>query len=157
LAASAGFLGLAALAALRGAKNPLGLPLALLCVDLFAYNGLEVLGSVTGSRAWEGPESAAAALAAPLLIHFTLAFLGARKEQRACLLLVCAYFGLVALSCLVAPGVPALAEYPAGPAWAAVMLVGVVPSFVHLGVLLARHYRDSGSGEERARTQLFIG
>ncbi len=48
LAACAAFLGLAALAATRGAKNPLALPLALLCVDLFAYNGLELLGSVTG-------------------------------------------------------------------------------------------------------------
>jgi len=157
LAAGAGFLGLAALAAFRGAKNPLGLPLALLCVDLSAYNGLEVAGSVTGSRAWEALESAAAALAAPLLIHFTLAFLGARKEQRAFLLAAYLYFGLVALSCLAAPAVPVLAEYPAGAAWAAVMLAGVAPSFAWLGVLLVRHYRASGSGEERARTQLFIG
>ena len=157
LAAGAGFLGLAALAALRGAKNPLGLPLALLCVDLSAYNGLEVVGSVTGSSAWDALESVAAALAAPLLIHFTLAFLGARKEQRVFLRGAYAYFGLVALSCLAAPVVPALADYPAGPVWAAVMLAGVAPSFVWIGLLLARHYRESGSGEERARTQLFIG
>lgn len=157
LAASAAFLGLAALAATRGAKNPLGLPLGLLCVVLFAYNGLEVVGSVTGSSAWDALESAAAALAAPLLAHFTLAFLGARRDQRRFLLAAYAYFGVLALSCLAALIVPALATYPAGPVWAALMLAGLGPSVTWLAILLVRHYRASGSAEERARTQLFIG
>lgn len=157
LAACAAFLGLAALAATRGAKNPLALPLALLCVDLFAYNGLELLGSVTGSSAWDALESASAALSAPFMIHFALAFLGARREQRALLNAAYVYFGLVALSSLAAFVVPALSTYPSGGAWALAMLAGVVPCFSWLGVLLVRHYRRSGSAEERARTQLFIG
>ncbi|MCZ7683559.1 MAG: hypothetical protein M5U28_34200 [Sandaracinaceae bacterium] len=91
LAASAAFLGLAALAAVRGAKNPLALPLALVCVDLFAYNSLEVLGSLSGSPRWEWLESVAAAFAAPLLVHFTLVFLGLRRERRALLIGTYAY------------------------------------------------------------------
>ncbi len=157
LAASAGFLGLAALAAFRGAKNPLALPLALLCVDLFAYNSLEVADSVTTSRPWGWLESAVAAMAAPLLAHFTLAFLGARRQQRRFLVAVYAYFGVVALTSVAPIVTPALADYPGSDLWALVMLVGILPSFAWVGALLVRHYRESGSAEERARTQLFIG
>lgn len=156
LIASAAFLGLAALAAIRGAKNPLALPLALLCVDLFAYNSLEVLGSISGSPRWEWLESLAAALAAPLLVHFTLVFLGLRREQRALLFVTYAYFGLVAASCLLPFALPSLGDYPGGGSWALAMLIGVLPVFSFLGVLLVRHYLSTGSADERARTQLFI-
>lgn len=156
LAASAAFLGLAALAAVRGAKNPLALPLALVCVDLFAYNSLEVLGSLSGSPRWEWLESVAAALAAPLLVHFTLVFLGLRRERRALLIATYAYFGLVAASCLVPFAVPSLGDYPGGGRWALAMLIGVLPVFTFLGAQLVRHYRQTGSADERARTQLFI-
>lgn len=157
LAASAAFLGLAALAAFRGANNPLALPLALLCADLFAYNSLEVLGSVTASPRWEWLESVSAALAAPLLVHFTLVFLGARRERRDLLIASYGYFLLVAASCLVPFALPAWSEYPGGDRWALAMLIGVVPAFSFLAVQLVRHYRSTGSPDERARTQLFIG
>ncbi len=157
IAASAGFLGLAALAAFRGARNPLALPLALLCVDLFAYNGLEAADSSTASHPWKGLESAAAALAAPLLVHFTLAFLGARRTQRRFLFAVYAYFGLVVVSCLAPAVIPAMRDYPGGDTWALAMLAGILPGLGWTGFLLVRHYRDNTSAEERARTQLFIG
>jgi signal transduction histidine kinase len=157
LSASAAFLGLAALVAIRGAKNPLALPLALLCVDLFAYNSLEVLGNTTDTSSWEWPESAAAALAAPLLVHFALTFLGARRGQRVVLVGSYVYFGLVAASCFLPIFVPSLGAYPGGPWWAIAMLGGIAPCFAWISVLLVRHYKDSGSPEERARTQLFIG
>jgi signal transduction histidine kinase len=157
IGASITFLGLAALVAFRGAKNPLAFPLALLCVDLFAYNSLEALGSVSGSPTWEWLEAIAAALAAPLLIHFALAFLGARREQRLLLRGAYAYFGAVAASCLSPFFAPGLAHYPGGELWAMLMLVGLVPSFGWVAVLLFQHYRTSRNPEERARTQLFIG
>lgn len=157
IGASITFLGLAALTAIRGAKNPLAFPLALLCVDLFAYNSLEALGSVTGSPAWEWLECIAAAMAAPFLLHFTLAFLGARREQRLLLRGAYAYFGAVAASCLTPFFAPPLANYPGGDLWALLMLVGLFPAFGWAGSLLVRHYRASRSSEERARTQLFMG
>ncbi len=157
LVASAAFLGLAALAALRSRQNPLALPLALVCVDLFAYNSLEVLGSVTASPRWEWLESLSAALAAPLLVHFTLAFLGLRRERRDLLVATYAYFGLVAASCLLPFALPSWSGYPGGDGWALAMLGGMVPAFAIVFVLLVRHYRRSGSDEERARTQLFVG
>lgn len=157
LIASATFLGLAALAAIRGARNPLGLPLALLCVDLFAYNVLEAFSSFVDSEQGEWVENAFAALAAPLLTHFTLAFLGARREQRVFLMACYAYFALIALSSLAPFVAPSLHGYPGGPMWAIAMLIGIAPAFVWVCVLLARHYRASGSAEERARTQLLIG
>lgn len=157
LAASAVFLGLAALSAIRGTKSsPLTMPTALLCVDLFAYNGLEVLGNLTSSAHWEWLESAAAALAVPLLFHLTLAFLGARRAHRSLLIATYAFFGAVVLSCLAPFANDAWGSYPGGDHWALLMLLGIAPAFVFACVILVRHYRESRSAEERARTQLFI-
>jgi two-component system sensor histidine kinase HydH len=157
LVASAAFLGLAALAVIRGARNPLALPLALLCVDLFAYNVLEAFSSFVGSEHGEWIEGASAAMSAPLLAHFTLAFLGARREQRVFLVLCYAYFALIALSSLSPFVAPSLHGYPGGKIWALAMLAGIAPSFLWVFALLTRHYRASGSTEERARTQLLFG
>jgi two-component system, NtrC family, sensor histidine kinase HydH len=157
LSACVVFLGLAAIAAVRGAKNPLALPLAMLCVDMFAYNSLQFLGTLTRSQEWEWVESAAAALAAPLLTHLALVFLGQRREHRIALGATYAYFCLLALSSLLPLFAPALERYPGGNLWALLMLLGILPTFVGIAILLARHYRESSSAEERARTQLFIG
>ena len=157
LAASAIFLALGALCAFRGAKgNALAVPTALLCVDLFAYNALEAVGNLTAQATWEWIESAAAALAAPLLFHLTLAFIGGRRRRRRELVASYVYFGAVAASSLAPLASPDLSKYPGGDVWALLMLVGIAPTFVWASVLLVRHYRESRNAEERARTQLFI-
>ena len=156
LCASAVFLGLAGLGATRGSRSTLALPTALLCVDLFAYNTLELVGNLTQARYWQWLESAAAALAAPLLFHLALTFLGARRKQRGWLVGTYVYFGAIAASC-AAPFVDvSWSGYPGGDTWALAMLAGVVVSFGYASLLLVRHYRATASAEERARTQLFI-
>ncbi len=157
VAASAVFLGLAALTAVRGKRgNALALPTALLCVDLFAYLGFGTLGEITGAPIWECFEAAAAALSGPLLFHLTLAFVGARRSRRVQLRLSYLAFGAVALSSLAPLLDDRWAGYAGGESWALAMLACTLPTFVYALWLLARHYRHSGRGEERARTQLFI-
>ena len=68
LAASAVFLGLAVISALRGQRRSLALATAALCVDMFCYTTLEVLGNLSDAPLWEWLEAAAASMAAPLLI-----------------------------------------------------------------------------------------
>lgn len=156
LAGCAAFLGLAALAVTRGKKSPLAFPTALLCVDLFAYTSLEVLGNLTAEPRWEWIESAAAAFAGPLLFHLSLTFVGARRAQRAALGLSYLYFGGVALACVAPLFGAASPDFPGSDRWALLMLGGIAPTFLLAGTLLVRHYRQSGSAEERARTLLFI-
>jgi signal transduction histidine kinase len=154
--ASAVFLGLAGLGATRSSRSTLAAPTALLCVDLFAYNTLELLGNLTAAPYWQWLESAAAAMAAPLLFHLALTFLGARRQQRVGLRLTYGYFGAIAASCAAPFVQPDWASYPGGDSWALAMLAGVLVSFGYASALLVRHYRATGSAEERARTQLFI-
>ncbi|MCC6873721.1 MAG: HAMP domain-containing histidine kinase [Sandaracinaceae bacterium] len=157
LGASACFLGLAALAAVRAQRNPLALPLALLCADLFAYNSLDVLGSLLGGVEWEWLEAATASLAAPLMLHFILAFVGARRAQRTVLIASYVFFGALALASVSPLAVPAMRWFPSSDRWAQLMLLGVVPAYAIAAVLVVRHYRSNVEPEERARTQLLVG
>lgn len=156
IAASAVFLALAVLTATRGRReSALALPTALLCADLFAYLGFEVVGELTEAAPWEWLEAAAAAASGALLFHLVLAFVGARRTHRAALVVVYAYFGAVALSSLAPLAQPAWAAYPGGERWALAMLGGTVPAFALAAFLLVRYHRRA-AGEERARTQLFV-
>ncbi len=151
------FLALAALTAIRGRRSALALPTALLCLALWAYNTFEALSNLQPDAPhWEWIESASAALAAPLLLHLTLTFLGQRRARRGVLVGAYAYFGAVALSCLAPALVRGWAAYPGGDLWALSMLAGIVPLSALAGWQLVRHYRGVGHPEERARTQLFL-
>lgn len=156
LAGCAAFLGLGALSAIRGRQSPLAFPTALLCADLFAYTLLEVLGNLTAEAHWQWIESAAAALAGPLLFHLGLTFVGARRSHRIALGLAYLWFGGVALACLAPLVHPPLRAFPGSERWAGLMLGGIAPTALLVAWLLLRHYRESGSAEERARTLLFF-
>lgn len=155
LLASALFLALAALTAIRG-RSALALPTAFVCGDLWAYNTLEVISNISDAPYWEWIESAAAAMAAPLLFHLTLTFLGQRRRRRWLLQAAYLYFGVVAVSCVLPIAVPDWGGYPGGDVWALIMLAGLVPFFGYAGVALFLHHRRVGHPEERARTQLYI-
>ena len=159
LAASAAFLGLAALALIRGrpSVDALTRGTAALCVDLLGYNGLELYGSIAATARYEWLERGCATVAAPLLFHLTLAFLGERRQARAVGLTTTVYFATVCAACLAA----FVTRTPPGglesAVWAGAMLAGLLPAFGYAGRRLTLHYRASGSADERARTQLFAG
>ncbi len=156
ISASAVFLALAVLTAVRGRReSSLALPTALLCADLFAYLGFESLADATDAQAWEWLEASAAALSGALLFHLVLAFTGARRARRAIALVTYGYFGALAIGSLLPFAIPSLAAFPGGDRWALLMLAGTLPTFTFATVLLARHHRRA-LGEERARTQLFV-
>ncbi|MCB9595024.1 MAG: two-component sensor histidine kinase [Sandaracinaceae bacterium] len=157
ITASAVFLGLSVLTAVRGQReSSLALPTALLCADLFAYLGFEILGNLTERDLFEWLEASAASMAGPLLFHLVLTFVGARRSARALQIAVYAYFGGLAIASLAPLVVASWSSFPGGDHWALLMLVGIVPTFSFAIYALARHYWRGGAGEERLRTQLFI-
>ncbi|MFK7984570.1 MAG: nitrogen regulation protein NR(II) [Sandaracinaceae bacterium] len=155
LIAGTAYFALAGLCFVRARRSPLALPMGLLSVVLSLYTSAEFLSNLARHPRWEWAEAASAAMAAPLLFHLMLAFVGARRAHRVALRVAYVYFGLIALSSLAPLFAPQWSNVPGGQAWSASMLVGVVAAFGAGLLLLLRHHQESGSPEERARTRLF--
>lgn len=155
--ACATFFAIAALAALRGRREPLAARLAELCLVLFAYTAFDLIGAyVPNQPIWDWLDGASAALAPAAFFHFTITFVGRRSDLGRWARIAFLYFGAIALGSLAPIGVPSLASFPNGPTWALLLLGGMAPIVVFGGVLLVRHAR-AASAEERARTALVMG
>lgn len=148
------FLAMGALASLRGARNPLAVPLAFLSIAFFAYDTLEVIRQLTAEPLWDWLDRASAALVAPPTLWLVAAFVGERRRLAVPLWIATIYFVALAAACALAIVVPALRWLPGSDAWALAMLAGMAPTFAGIPVLLARHAWRADA-EERARTQIF--
>ncbi|HEY3452003.1 MAG TPA: ATP-binding protein [Myxococcales bacterium] len=163
LASCAGQLALATLALARISKSPLALPLALLCLDLFAMNGSDVANAVTLARGpqqrdWVWADSIAASLLLPAALYLVLAFVGKRRAWRVPMGVAWAYYGGIAAFCATAfLGVQAARDFAGNRPWSYSLLPGTalfVPAMVYL---LASHLRESPGTLEKARTWLVVG
>jgi two-component system sensor histidine kinase HydH len=152
-AACVGLLALALLAVSKGRRNPFALPLSLFCLDLFTWNFAQLAHELSGAYAWRWLDTTASPLTSALGLHFALVFVGRVRELR--WLLVTAYLAFGSLSLVSALAPPCgYAEFPGSESWAFVHLAGIGVALPILIGLLVRHYRDSDSDEERARTRL---
>jgi signal transduction histidine kinase len=149
------FLFVALLAAANARRSPMAGPLGRTCAALFAYESLEVLKNLMGNEELHYVQCAAASLAAPTTAALVIRFLGAWRELRPLVIAGASYFSLVALVCLAAVAVPALAWFPGSDTWALCLLAGMVPEFGYLFVRLYRHARTTNA-TERARTQVLV-
>ncbi|MBW2455609.1 MAG: two-component sensor histidine kinase [Deltaproteobacteria bacterium] len=156
IASAVAFLSIALLAAMRRTTYPLAIHLSLMCVGLFAYHGLDALGSLTGEPHWDWLSYAVAALTAIPTLNLLVAFVGRRRELRWPLGAFALFFVGVSLATLSPFAVPELGDFPASDGWAVLMLAGLVPGFGPASYLLVRHARQS-TPEERARCQLLAG
>lgn len=148
------FLAMGALASLRGARNALARPLALLSIVFFAYDTLEVVRQLADDPLWGWLDRAAASLVAPPTLWLVAAFVGERRRLAVPLWIAAAYFFGLAAVCVLAIVVPALRWLPDSDAWALAMLGGMAPTFGVIPILLVRH-ASRADAEERARTQIF--
>jgi signal transduction histidine kinase len=142
------------LASLRGTRNPLALPLALLSMAFFAYDTLEVIRQLADDPEWDWLDRAAAALVGPPTLWLVAAFVGESRRLRAPLVLATVYFVGLSVVCALAVFVPALRWLPGSDAWALAMLAGMAPTFPFIPILIVRH-AWAADAEERARTQIF--
>ena len=153
----AGHLALATLALLRISKNPLGLPLGLLCLDLFVFNGADAVAHITGVPEWGWLDAAGTSLLPPLAMRFVLTFVGRNRTHRWLAWVFDVYFGAIAIACALAFfGVSWSQTYAGKEAWGWTMTPGAIALVVADTWLLAGHLRDSESPLERARTWLVI-
>lgn len=158
LLACAGHLAIGALAAIYRARNPMAVPMMLLCADFFAFNAAPMAERMSPARGWAWLDAAASSMLAPLSIHLLLAFVGRRREFARTLAAAYLVHGLIA-------GVCALAFFPIGWArafahsssWAFSVLAS---SMLFVGFALARvipaHWRRNPDLLERTRTRVLL-
>jgi signal transduction histidine kinase len=156
LLACAGQLGLALFALRRGGRGPLAVPLALLCLDLFAWHTADLAHRLTGSPAADWLDHALSPLTAPLSLEFVLAFTGERRRMRAVRALAWTALGALSLASAAAFVLPGARDFPGSQTWAALHLAAALPAMGFAVAILLRHLRHAGTDEERARTRLLL-
>jgi two-component system, NtrC family, sensor histidine kinase HydH len=135
IVACAGQLALSFLLILRRQRSSLLFPLALLCIDAFAWNFADLAWELTGNRTWRSLDTAVSWLTAPLGLQFVLAFVGRTRSMRP--LLVVAYLFFAQL--------PFWADTPG---WDLVFLGGAVPLVaLCLGFLVIHLVRTTDPNE----------
>ena len=122
LIACAGQLALSFLLILRRQRSSLLFPLALLCIDVFAWTFADLAWEMTGNRTWRTLDTAVSWLTPPLGLQFVIAFVGRTRRLRP--LLVASYLFFAQL--------PFWADTPG---WDLVFLCGVLP-LVAIGLWL---------------------
>ncbi|MHA7628219.1 sensor histidine kinase [Corallococcus sp. M7] len=156
LLACAGQLALAGIALARVGRSPLALPLSLLSIALSTWNFSAFGLARSGDTGWRLMGFAAALMTLPCAVHFILAFVGRRRRSARVLYGTYAVMGALALTMLIAMGVPALEERINTFAFGLAVSVGVIPILTTGFVLLTRHLRHAGSQDERARAGLML-
>ena len=156
LLACAGQLALAGIALARVGRSPLALPLSLLSIALSSWNFSAFGLARTGDSGWRLMGFAAALMTLPCAVHFILAFVGRRRRSARVLYGTYAVMGALALTMLIAMGVPALEERINTFRFGLAVAVGVIPILTTGFVLLTRHLRRAGSQDERARAGLML-
>src|SRR5690348_1946429 len=112
-----GELVLAGAAFFGGARSGLGLPLALLSLDLFGWNFASLAFELSHRPSWRWFDLAVSPLTAPLLLHFVLAFVGRARRLRALLAACYVGFAALALSAVVAWFFPFARGFPGSRQW----------------------------------------
>ncbi len=156
LAACVGELSLALLAIRRVGRTPLGIPLALLCLDLFAFQFADFAFQRSGAEGWRWLDAALSPFAAPLALQFLLAFVGRLRASRPLLGVTYGLFAGLASIPLAAFVSPAAAAVAASNGWIISYLILLGLSVLWMLGLLWRHLRRSTEGPERVRTQALL-
>ena len=157
LAACAVHLALTVIVILRGARSPMALPLAALCVDFFAFNAADLAGHASPALGWKWLDSAAASMLTPLALHLFLAFVGRRREFWWVSLASYVVFGTIAAACALAfLPIPWAREFSGSAMWAVMVLVCAVPFVATLAWLTLVHWRRNRDLRERTRTRVVI-
>src|SRR5262249_37605258 len=134
--ACAGELTCAALALWRAGGSPLSLPLALLSLNLFAWNFAEFAYSLSAQRNWQLLDVAASPWSPPLALAFAATFVGKRRALRQALWLAYTLFGALSAVGLLAFFFSWARHIIDGNIWSTWFLVGLVPTMVTVLALL---------------------
>jgi signal transduction histidine kinase len=138
------------------ATGPLALPLALLGADLFVWNFASFAYDASGDFLWGVLDTATSPFTTTFALQFVMAFVGRSRPLR-WLLLANYVFSFLLASWSIARASPALSRFAfPHPIWAGIYLSGVIVVIALVLLLLARHYREVKSPEERHRVRLLL-
>lgn len=156
LAACAGHFSLFMLAARRVSRSPLGLPLALLAVDMFTWNLADLAQRSSGIRTWDYVDVTASSLLAPIALQFVARFVGRAVQLRRLMIVAYIWFGGIALICATAlfnASARAIVDSP----WRTYpVLVTATPAGLYAVYLLDRYRRHAVDEEESSRARLVL-
>ena len=138
------------------ATGPLALPLVLIGADLFVWNFASFAYDVSGDFLWGVLDTATSPFTLTFGLQFVLVFVGRSRQLR--WVLVASYvFSSLLASWSIARASPALAPFAfPHPIWASIFLGDVIVVIALVLLLLARHYREVNSPEERRRVRLLL-
>jgi two-component system, NtrC family, sensor histidine kinase HydH len=156
LVACVAILALGVAVLLRGARNPMATPLALLCIDMFVWNFADLAHNVSGVKAWGWLDMATSPFTPPLALHVVLAFVGATRTLRWLLLAAYGSFGALSLSSLAVFVWPRAVVWNDSPAFRGIFLALWIPSVLFELTILVRHWRRSTSFDEQWRARLIL-
>jgi two-component system, NtrC family, sensor histidine kinase HydH len=155
LVSCAGVLAFFLLAVTRGSKSPMGLPLALLSLDLFTFNLAPLAYDLTRNRIWEVVDNTASPLIVPLMFHFAASFVGRRRQLRVVLIVLYVAFGALALVSPLGVFVPGVGGFTGSTQWSWTFLLAIpIPLLLGIGLLVDHLVR--ASGDERQRTRVLF-
>ncbi len=156
LGSCVGQVALVALLVGRGRQSPLVRPLALLCLDFFAFNAADVASEFSDARGWNLLDATASSLLTPIVLDLFLVFTGRRRSLGWLLWASRAVFGGIGLACALGFVSEPFARFAGSDRWALVLLVGAVPLLVVVASLLAAEMRRATDALERRRVHLVI-
>ena len=146
----AGQLALALVAVWRSGRSRLAMLLALLFLDIFAWNLATLLTQLAPQPVWSFIDHTTSPLTAPLALEVVLVFTGSQRRFRRLRALVWLAFALIALIPTARPG------WIDSGAWAAALGACAVPTMAFAIMLLALHLRGTEDAHERARARLLL-
>ncbi|AKQ68925.1 Flagellar sensor histidine kinase FleS [Myxococcus hansupus] len=156
LVACAGQLALAGLSLARVGKNPLALPLSVLCIALSTWNFCGFAGVRADEGGWRLVGFTAGLMTVPFTLHFILTFVGRRRGLAWAMYGTYAVFGVLALAMLVALFAPSLEAHLLTLRFGLTVTVLTVLVMGWAFALLGLHVLRSRHPDERARAGLVL-
>lgn len=157
LLAAIGHLSLAVTALVFGGRTPLSRRLAILCFVLFGWNFTTIASHVLGGGAtFTVLDAIFTALSPPAVFEVVLAFVGAARKHRVARVIAWGFFGTLATASIGGFVSPLMLRFIDEPGWAALFLVGWLPTLIFEVVLLSRHLTRSLDQREKARTRTVL-
>jgi signal transduction histidine kinase len=149
-------LALALVALRRSVQSILGLPLALLFLDIFVWNLASLLYDLSGQLFWNWLDHSASPLTAPLAVEFILAFVGQQRRFARCRILCWVPFALLSMIPTLGLSFPTIRHWDQDGAWAAALAICAVPIMTVAIALLVSHLHQVTDPQEKARTRLVL-
>lgn len=152
-----GHLALAILVLLRPARSPLVWPLALLCLDMFAWTFADFAFLVSDRPRWHWLDLALSPFSPALALHFIMTFTGTTQAKRLILLVVYACASALALVSALAFVLQPARAWIASLEWSAGFLVYDVLALGLSLSWLVLHRARTVDADEKTRTNVVMG